>query len=169
MKNQRPHARADQRGFGVIAAIFVLVILAALAAAIVRFGVGAQTTSAQAVLAARASQAARAGTEWGLYQALKGSWTACSSASQTLDLVTEQGFRVTVSCDSRSFNEGQLASGAARAVRIFTIDAVACNLGSTCPDNSQATTPGYVERRRQVQAASCSPQPTSTSEGPLCD
>ena len=29
----------------------------------------------------------RAGTEWGLYQAFKGGWSACSSASQTLDLV----------------------------------------------------------------------------------
>ena len=152
MKNQRTRTRIHERGFGVIAAIFVLVILAALAAAIVRFGVGAQTTSAQAVLAARASQAARAGTEWGLYQDFKGSWTTCSSASQTLDLVAEQGFRVTVSCDSRSFNEGLLASGATRLVRVYTIDAVACNRGSTCPDNSQATTPGYVERRRQVQA-----------------
>jgi MSHA biogenesis protein MshP len=167
MRHAKTHPR--QRGFGVIAAIFVLVILAALAAAIVRFGVGAQTTGARAVLAVRASQAARAGTEWGLYQAFKGSWTTCSGASQTLDLVAEQGFRVTVSCDSRSFNEGQLASGAARAVRIYTIDAVACNLGSSCPDNSNATQSGYVERRRQVQVASCSPHPTATSEGPGCD
>jgi len=141
----------QHRGFGVIAAIFVLVILSALAAAIVRFGSGAQTTSAQAVLAARALQAARAGTEWGLYQAFKGSWTACSSASQTLDLGTDLGFHVTVSCDSRSYNEGLQSSGATRAVRVYTVDAVACN-SATCPDNSRATSPGYVERRRQVQA-----------------
>jgi MSHA biogenesis protein MshP len=147
-----PARSPTQRGFGVIAAIFVLVILAALAAAIVRFGVGAQTTSARAVLAARASQAARAGTEWGLYQAFKGSWVACSGASQTLDLRSEQGFRVTVSCDSRAFNEGQLDTGATRVVRVYTIDAVACNQGASCPDNTQATAPGYVERRRQVQA-----------------
>jgi MSHA biogenesis protein MshP len=140
-----------QRGFGVIASIIVLVILAALAAAIVRFGAVAQTTSAQAVLAARALQAARAGTEWGLYQAFKGSWTACSGASQTLDLVTDLGFRVTVSCDSRSYNEGETVPGTARLVRLYTIDAVACN-AATCPDNIRATTPGYVERRRQVQA-----------------
>jgi MSHA biogenesis protein MshP len=140
-----------QRGLGVIAAIVVLVILASLAAAIVRFGAVAQSTSAQAVLAARASQAARAGTEWGLYQAFKGSWTTCSGASQTLDLGTDLGFRVTVSCDSRSFNEGETAPGTARTVRLYTIDAVACN-STTCPDNTRATTPGYVERRRQVQA-----------------
>ncbi len=139
------------RGFGVIAAIVVLVILSALAAALVRFGAVAQTTAAQAVLAARAWQAAKAGTEWGLYQAFKGSWTSCSSASQTLDLTSDLGFRVTVSCDSRSYNEGETSPGTARSVRIFTIDAVACN-STTCPDNSAATAPGYVERRRQVQA-----------------
>ena len=139
------------RGFGVIASIVVLVILSALAAAIVRFGSVAQSTNAQAVLASRALQAARAGTEWGLYQAFKGSWTSCSSASQTLDLSTDLGFRVTVSCDSRSYNEGQQSSGATRAVRVYTVDAVACN-SATCPDNVRATSPGYVERRRQVQA-----------------
>ena len=127
-------------------------ILASLAAAIVRFGAVAQTTSAQAVLAARALQAARAGTEWGLYQAFKGSWTSCSSASQTLDLSTDLGFRVTVSCDSRNYNEGESVPGTPRVVRSFTIDAVACNAPTSCPDNSRATTPGYVERRRQVQA-----------------
>jgi len=140
-----------QRGFGVIASIIVLVILSALAAAFVRFGSVAQSTSAQAVLASRALQAARAGTEWGLYQAFKGSWTACSSASQTLDLSTDLGFHVTVSCDSRSYNEGLQSSGATRAVRVYTVDAVACN-SATCPDNVRATSPGYVERRRQVQA-----------------
>ena len=140
-----------QRGFGVIASIIVLVILSALAAAIVRFGSVAQSTSAQAVLASRALPAARAGTEWGLYQAFKGSWTACSSASQTLDLSTDLGFHVTVSCDSRSYNEGLQSSGATRAVRVYTVDAVACN-SATCPDNVRATSPGYVERRRQVQA-----------------
>ncbi len=145
--------RPAQAGFGAIAAIVVLVVLASLAAAVVRFGVVAQTTSAQAVLAARALQAARAGTEWGLYQAFKGSWTTCASASQTLDLTTDTGFRVTVSCTSSVFNEGEVSPGVPRTVRVFTINAVACNGASTCPDNARATTQGYVERRRQVQAA----------------
>ena len=141
-----------QRGFGAIMAIVVLVLLAALAAAVVRFGSTAQATNAQNILSARATQAARAGTEWGLYQAFKGSWTACSGASQTLDLTGSTGFRVTVSCDSRSFNEGESAPGAARVVRIYTIDAVACS-STSCPDNSAAVAPNYIERRQQVQAS----------------
>ena len=146
-------AQASQRGFGAIAAIVVLVVLAALAAAIVRFGAVAQSGAAQNLLAARALQAARAGTEWGLYQAFKGSWAACSSASQTLDLSASTGFRVTVSCNAVSYNEGETAPGTPRSVRVYTIDAVACNAAGACPDNSAATAPHYVERRRQVQAS----------------
>ncbi len=141
-----------QRGFGAIMAIVVLVMLATLAAAVVRVGGAAQATTAQSVLSARASQAARAGTEWGLYQALKGSWTTCSGASQTLDLTGSAGFHVTVSCDSRSFNEGESAPGVPRLVRVYTIDAVACS-STACPDDSAATGARYVERRRQVQAS----------------
>ena len=134
-------------------AIVVLVVLAALAAAVVRFGAVAQATGAQNLLSARATQAARAGTEWGLYQAFKGSWTACSATSQTLDLSASTGFRVTVSCDSRTFNEGESAPGTPRVVRIYTIDAVACSGSGACPDNSAASKPNYIERRQQVQAS----------------
>jgi MSHA biogenesis protein MshP len=140
-----------QRGFGAIMAIVVLVVLATLAAAIVRFGAVAQATSAQNLLSARVLQAAASGTEWGLYQAFKGSWTSCSSASQTLDLTASTGFRVTVSCDSRAFNEGETSPGVPNVVRIYTIDAVACNGSTSCPDNAAATGPNYIERRLQVQ------------------
>ena len=145
--------RQGQRGLGAVAAIIVLVVLAALAAAVVRFGAVAQATNAQNIMSARASQAARAGTEWGLYQAFKGSWTTCTGASQTLDLSASTGFRVTVSCDSRSYYEGETAPGTPRSVRIFSIDAVACSGSTVCPDNTAATGPNYVERRRQVQAS----------------
>jgi MSHA biogenesis protein MshP len=149
MKRSNPHASA---GFGAIAAIFVLVVLASLAAAIVRIGQSTQTGSAQDIFGARAWTAARAGTEWGLYQALKGSWTTCSGASQTLDLTADTGVRVTVRCSSSVYNEGETTAGAAQTVRLYTIDAVACNSTSACPDNARAVQPGYIERRRQVQA-----------------
>ena len=114
----RPLAHACA-GFGAIAAIFVLVVLASLAAAIVRIGQAAQTGSAQDILGARAWAAARAGTEWGLYQALKGGWSTCSGASQTLDLTADTGFRVTVRCSSQVHNEGEDASGAVQTVRFY--------------------------------------------------
>lgn len=144
-------SRSRSRGMGAIAAIVVLVLLASIAAAIVRLGATQQSGSAQEVLAARAQQAARAGIEWGLYQAFKGSWTACTAATHTIDLSAEGGMHVTVSCDSALYNEGESAPAVPRTVRLYTIDAAACN-ATSCPDAARAVTPGYVERRRRVHA-----------------
>lgn len=141
-----------QRGFGAIMAIVILVILAGLAAAMLRFGTVQQLTSAQDLLSARAWAAAGAGTEWGLFQALKNGWCDAASPSQTLDLTPTTGFRVTVSCSSRLFNEGESAPGVAATVRVYTIDALACNAAVSCPDNALATSAGYIERRRRVVA-----------------
>lgn len=152
---RRPMKR-PARGMGAIAVVLVLVVLAAIAAAVVRMGNQSQGQTSQALQGARATAAARAGVEWGLYQAFRGSWTSCSSASQTLDLAADGGgLRVTVSCNSQLFNEGESAPGTPATVRVFTIDAVACTSRSAttaCPDTAAATTQGYVERRRMVQA-----------------
>ena len=151
-----PLPTPPSRGLGAIAVLVVLVLLATVAAAVVRFGQQGQTMVQQDVQGLRASAAARAGIEWGLYQALRGSWTTCSSASQTLDLAADGGgLRVTVGCDSHVYNEGESAPGTPATVRVFTIDAVACSSRSAstaCPDAGAATTQGYVERRRVVQA-----------------
>jgi MSHA biogenesis protein MshP len=146
-------AGLSDRGFGAIAAIVVLVILASLAAAVVRLASSQSTGQALDVQAMRAYQAANAGVEWGLYQALKGSWSGCSGATHTTDLSADLGMRVTITCNSRSYNEGaDSVSGNPLTVRLYTIDAVACNSSTSCPDASRATSPTYVERHRQVQA-----------------
>jgi MSHA biogenesis protein MshP len=145
--------RTRARGLGAITVIVVLVGLAAMAAAVLRLGQVGASVTAQDIDGARASAAARTGVEWGLYQAFKGSWTVCSNASTTLD--AGNGLRVTVLCDSRSFNEGESSPGVPRTVRAFTIDAVACrssDASTPCPDAAAAVLLGYVERRRQVQA-----------------
>ena len=141
---------ARQGGFGVIAAIVILVIFAILSAALVRFSTTQQVTAAQDILSARALQAARAGNEWGLYQAL-GPAASCAP-SATLDLRAAIGFSVTVSCSSKTFNEGESAPGVPRVVTTYNIEAVACNSAS-CPDATLAATPGYVERKRLVVAS----------------
>ncbi len=141
---------APPHGLGAVAVIVVLVLLASMAAALLRIGQQTHTATTQELLGARASAAARSGLEWGLYQAFKGPWTACSSASQTID--GGNGLKVTVICDSRAFNEGEDEAGNPRVVRVFTLDAVACTGAAACPDAAAAVTSGYVERRRQVQA-----------------
>jgi MSHA biogenesis protein MshP len=144
--------RDPQRGLGAVAALLVLVVLAAVAAAIIRLGQGSASALAQDLGGTKASLAARAGVDWGLYQAFKGGWTACGGASQTLDLRSDLGMSVTVSCNSTLYNDGESAPGTPRTVRVFTIDAVACNSATACPDASLASGSTYVERRRQVQA-----------------
>lgn len=144
-------ARRTQRGLGALAAVVVLVMLSLMAATIVRLGTGQQTVLAQDLLAERAAQAARAGIEWGLHQAFKGPWATCAGVSQTLDLTADTGMRVTVSCSSTLYNEGEQSPGTAQTVRVYTLDAVACS-ASSCPDATAAAQPGYVERRRQVHA-----------------
>lgn len=139
------------RGLGIIGALVVLVFLAALAAAVVRLNFAEQLTSGQDLASARAAQAASSGIEWGLYQAIKGSWTTCSNAAQTLDLRADFGVRVTVTCNSTTYSEGEVAEGVPQTVRLYTLDAVACNGAATCPDNARVGHPGYVEKKRTVQ------------------
>lgn len=146
------HPARTQRGLGAVSAVLVLVVLASLAATLVRLSTHAQTDSALALQTARANQAARAGLEWGLYQAFRGAWANCANTTQTLDLSADTGMRVTVSCNTRSYNEGESAPATPRTVRIYTLDAVACNSTTACPDATLATSAHYVERRRQVVA-----------------
>lgn len=149
-------SRRHARGFGAVLALIVLVMLAAMGAAIVRLSWTQQMSDAEDVSSARAQQAANAGVEWGLYQALQGSWTACAGGSQTLDLRSSMGVWVTVTCTLSSYVEGQTGSGSIptysnNTVRVYLIDAVACNGTSSCPDATAAVGLGYVERRRQAQ------------------
>jgi MSHA biogenesis protein MshP len=56
-----------QRGFSLISAIFLLVVLAGLGAAMVSFSTAQNQTQAMDVLGSRAYQAANAGIEWAAY------------------------------------------------------------------------------------------------------
>ncbi len=150
-----------QRGLGAVAALFVLVVLSVLGAAIARLSWTQQISSVQDMEGARAQRAANSGAEWGLFQALQGTWTACNGATQTLTgMRADLGMNVTVTCNSTVYVEGQTGAGASpvfsdKAIRVYRIDAVACsavNDLTVCPDAARVASIGYVERRRQVQA-----------------
>jgi MSHA biogenesis protein MshP len=140
--------RQSQRGFGAIAAIMVLVILAGLSAAIVSFSTGQQLASAQDVLAARAWQVASAGTEGGLFRALQNA--TCDT--QTWTSADDAQFKVTVVCTSSApndYKDGETAPGTFRLLRVFRVVATACNTSAAaCPDDAASAGPGYVERQR---------------------
>lgn len=143
------------RGLGAVAAIAIVVLLALLAATVVRMSWSSQSGQAQALLAARANQAARAGVEWGAYQLLQGGWAGCSPArSQTLDLGAELGMRVAVSCTVAGYSEGADELGQAHTVRVYQLEALACS-AAACPDNAAAAGAQYVERLRRVTLSDC--------------
>lgn len=113
----------SEHGFAAIAAIFLVVVLAAMGTYMVAFSNTQQLTSAQDIQGTRAYWAARAGLEWGLTSA------ACNPTDTAL---TIQGFTVNVSCTPTVYAE------AGASVTLVRINAVA-NVGT-------AGNPGYVER-----------------------
>jgi MSHA biogenesis protein MshP len=140
--------RKQSAGFALIAAVVLLVMLATLGITVSRLSNTQQITSAEDAMQAYALQAARAGTEWGLYQALQNA-SCAGSTTKTLSGVSG-GFNVTVTCGVTQFREGIQSDGSTiRTINIYTISAIACN-AANCPDNTASTRPGYVERRRVV-------------------
>jgi hypothetical protein len=92
----KPLAR-HLRGFAIVSAIFILVVLAALGAFMVTISSSQQVGSALDVQGVRAYQAARAGIEWGLYRQLRDE--SCSSATSFSPAASSlSGFTVSVAC-----------------------------------------------------------------------
>ncbi len=85
-------------------ALFLVVVLGALAAVAIRVGSGQQHTVTMGLVQARALAAARAGVEWGAYRALNGS--CVSSSTLTLTEAAANGFAVVVTCASTTFSNG---------------------------------------------------------------
>ena len=112
-----PFPPARQQGFALATAIFLLVVLAALGAAMLTFSSAQHVGSAMDVQGARALQAARAGIEWGAYQALRG--TGCGGTTLALD-----GFSVTVTATPT-------ASGALTACQLTSTASVG-GIGFVC-------------------------------------
>ncbi|MBI4937718.1 MAG: hypothetical protein HY846_05805 [Nitrosomonadales bacterium] len=136
-----------QRGFSLVTAIFLLVVLAGLGAAMMTFFTAQQQSSALDVLGARAYQAARAGIEWGAYQAVQSASgvfaTACQPgpASQVLPALagTLADFSVSVSCSATSAVE------AAATLWVYSITSTATR--------GTAGSADYVERQMTVTIA----------------
>ncbi|MFY9316580.1 MAG: agglutinin biogenesis protein MshP [Burkholderiales bacterium] len=139
MKNTIGQRR--QRGFLVIAAVFLLVVLGGLVAYLMTVSTTSQAASAADLNAARAYQAARAGIEWGAYQILRdsgGTFTTACNGGTTTSSLTLGNFTATITCTaSATITEG------ASSVRAYRIVSNGCNQ-PTCPAGSVAST--YVER-----------------------
>jgi len=83
--------QSRQGGFGLVAAMFVIIVIAGAIAAMARMSETQSATSSMAIQQARAYQAARAGIEWGIHRAMAD--LSCE------DQFTLGGFEVEVKCD----------------------------------------------------------------------
>jgi MSHA biogenesis protein MshP len=88
----RRRPRSEQ-GFSLVAAIFVVLVLAALGIFALRIGITEQQTAAFDLSIARAQAAADSGIEFGANQALKAA--SCPAKPTSLGI---SGFTITVTC-----------------------------------------------------------------------
>lgn len=133
-----------QRGFSLVTAIFLLVVLSGLGAVMMTFFTVQQQSSALDVMGARAYQASRAGIEWGAYQVLQNSGVgfapACRAAATSSSVAltnTLSGFNLNVQCSATSHVEG------VGTLWVYSISSVAATAGA-------AGQPDYVERQMSV-------------------
>ncbi|MDT8404408.1 hypothetical protein [Sulfuriflexus sp.] len=116
-----------QKGFSLVTAIFLLVILASVGAFMVTIGGTQRTTTVAAIQGARAFQAARSGIDWAVYSLINAAdpVDACSNTidpgSFTLAATGLDNFTVSLDCSSTSHTE----AGPADNVKIFAITAEA--------------------------------------------
>ncbi len=92
-------------GFALVPALFLMIVLGLLAVVGVRLGVSQQQAVTLSLLEARTLAAAKAGIEWGAYQAtVNGS---CSPAT-TLALTEAalSGYTVVVACTATAYSAG---------------------------------------------------------------
>ena len=87
-----------QGGFSLVVAIFVVLVLAALAMFALRVTATQQQTADFSLLNARAQAAADAGIEYGINQALIAATCGGPATVLNLNAVGLQGFTVTVTC-----------------------------------------------------------------------
>lgn len=155
-----PKLYRRQSGFGIVTAIFLIVVLAGLGAAILVV-VGLQhASSAMDVQGARAYQAARAGMDWGVFQVMDPHNTLTPAASalpacfaSTVVSSSLAGFTTTVTCTSTQTTELD------RNVNVYEITSTA-----------KAGTPGtagYIERQLTVTISRCK-DPSGTAPRFAC-
>jgi MSHA biogenesis protein MshP len=131
-------------GFAAIAAVFILVVLAALGVTLVTISAGQARASAFDALGIQAYRAAHAGIEFGVARALTGN---CGSNTLTLPGTTLAPFTVQVNCVSTPHTE------VSTTTTIYEITSTACNRG-TCPGSADGA---YVERQIRVVVGSSAP------------
>lgn len=110
---------ARSRGFSIVAAVFLIVVVAMIAGYAVTIGSVQQADTTSALVAARADAAASSGLEWGIARVTRDG--ACPGATSSFSPAgtTLVAFTVSVACASTAITEG------ATTYTLFTITATA--------------------------------------------
>jgi len=151
LSRSRERVRERVRGFSLVSAIFLLVVIAALGTFAVTLSTSQQQSAALDVMGARAYQAARAGIEWaafGVSQTTPGTatlpaslWAGCATgatfAAGTLG-GTLAPFKVVVTCTSSPYTEG---TNPAPTIYIYDITSTATGVNGAAVGSV-----GYIER-----------------------
>lgn len=139
------------RGFTMVTALFLLVVLSVLGAALAKVSLRQHLDSAIDLDEARAYQAALAGLEWGAWQVLRNpappaAAPACFSATSLSPGGELARFTVTVQC-TRTPTTGTVLDGSTPLV-FYQLSANACNApsGGSCPASGTPSAT-YVERQ----------------------
>ncbi len=146
---RRQQAPQRQRGFTLVAAIFIIVILATLVGYMVSLSGTQRATSVLALQGARAYEGAHSGIEWGIQQAFTTPGTVCSAApgsTQTQFALSGpglSGFAVTVTCDFTTHTEKSTA------VSVYHFVAVAAYGAYGSPD--------YISRQLEATVSNAPP------------
>jgi len=127
----------NERGFALVAALFVMVVVALVVVAMARLSVNQQGTNSLAIQQARAYQAARAGLEWGIARALGGNCAANQAVSLAGSNLAEFS-SVQVTCNVIPYT---VEEGITRNIYRLT---------ATAQNGSPATRPDYAYRQLTV-------------------
>lgn len=129
---KRDHA--TQQGFAAIAAIFLVVVLAALGGFMLTFSNTQQFSSAQDLQGSRAYWAARAGLEWGIFNVTAAAPAACPAPA----VLVIDTFNVTINCVPNVYQD-QGGVAPPPTTTIFQLTAQAASAGAV-------GTAGRIER-----------------------
>ena len=139
-------SRSAERGFTLVAGIFLITILFLLSAYMVSFRVYQEAGVSLDTRGTRAYAAARSGSEWGAYNSLRNN--ACGGSTSLALGGSLAGYTATVTCSSSpTYDE------AGTSVTIDAIVANACNqpVSGNCPNLAPGA--AYVERQLTITVA----------------
>lgn len=129
-----------ERGFAMVSAIFLMVVLALLGGLMLSMSNSQQISSVRDLLGTRAYYAARAGIEWGAYQALQNG--SCLASTTPAALSNSTNFTVVVACTTTGpYDEGGMS------VTVYQITSTA----------STGTLGQHDHAERQLQAVMSAP------------